>query len=107
MAKAKGSPKTGGRKAGTPNKRTQFMAQLAEAGIDPLEFMFSVMRDTEADKHLRCDMAKTLARYYYAWKQDDGISMNINGQGLNGKGNGAEHEGITVRFVRPSHVGDD
>ncbi len=100
--------KTGGRIAGTPNKRTaEYMAGLLESGLDPLEFMLSVMRDEKADKHMRCDMAKSVAPYFYARRQDDGISMNINGQGLNGKGNGAEHEGITVRFVRPQHVGDD
>ncbi len=100
--------KTGGRVAGTPNKRTaEFMAGLLESGLDPLEFMLNVMRDeTCKDIHLRCDMAKAVAPYFYARRQDDGISMNINGERLNGKGNGAEHEGITVRFVRP-HAGDD
>jgi len=37
MAKPKGSPKTGGRQKGTPNKRTQLAAQiLEEQGFCPL-----------------------------------------------------------------------
>jgi hypothetical protein len=100
--------KTGGRQKGTTNKRTaEYMAGLLESGLDPLEFMLSVMRDEEEDKHLRCDMAKSVARYFYAVPSDGGINMNITGDRLNGKGNGAEHEGITVRFVRPQHIGDD
>ena len=100
--------KTGGRQKGTTNKRTaEYMAGLLASGLDPLEFMLKVMRDEKEDKHTRCDMAKAVAPYFYARVQDSGISMNINGQGLNGKGNGAEHEGITVRFVRPQHVVDE
>ena len=99
--------KTGGRQKGTINKLTaEYMAGLLEGGQTPLEFMLHVMRDEKEDKGRRCDMAKAAAPYIHARRQDDGVSMNISGQRLNGKGN-AEHEGITVRFVRPQHVGDD
>lgn len=39
MAKAKGSPKTGGRKAGTPNKRTLAEDACERAGICPFDLL--------------------------------------------------------------------
>lgn len=45
MAKAKGSPKTGGRKPGSKNKATKAKEMaIAKAGITPLEFMLGVMK---------------------------------------------------------------
>lgn len=48
MAKAKGSPKTGGRKKGVPNRRTVAMKTAAELclkyDIEPLELMFKGMK---------------------------------------------------------------
>lgn len=48
MAKAKGSPKTGGRKRGVPNVRTKVMKTFEQLcnkyGIDPLEVKFRGLR---------------------------------------------------------------
>ena len=48
MAKAKGSPKTGGRKKGVPNRRTVAMLEAAKLcikyDIEPLELMFQGMK---------------------------------------------------------------
>lgn len=45
MAKPAGAPKSGGRKPGTPNKRTaETIAKVEASGVTPLEYMLSVMR---------------------------------------------------------------
>jgi hypothetical protein len=70
-------PKTGGRKKGTPNKKTSEQAKLIlEAGITPLEYMLEVMRAEipddigPADKALlmarKLDAAKAAAPYVHA-----------------------------------------
>ena len=70
-------PKTGGRKKGTPNKKTSEQAKkILASGISPLEYMLEVMR-TEipddidpADKALlmarKLDAAKAAAPYVHA-----------------------------------------
>ncbi len=71
MSRAKGSPKTGGRKRGVPNKRTAIEKQQAEkiqkgaleAGLKPVDFMLKVMRDNMTPLKLRCDMALAAAPY--------------------------------------------
>ena len=63
----KGTPKTGGRKRGTPNHRTQESVEKAEmGGIMPLDYMLMVMRDETKDPLLRADMAKSAAPYLHA-----------------------------------------
>jgi hypothetical protein len=45
MSKPKGLPKTGGRKRGTPNKKSAAMIEAVEKnGITPLEYLLDVMR---------------------------------------------------------------
>lgn len=47
MPKPKGSPKTGGRRAGTPNKRTaEINAKLEELGVDPIEGMAIIAKES-------------------------------------------------------------
>ena len=46
--------KTGGRKRGTPNKKTQeLLAHAAAGGELPLDYMLQIMRDEEAETSLR------------------------------------------------------
>jgi hypothetical protein len=62
----KGTPKTGGRQKGTPNKRSlAFQKEVRGSGLMPLEYMLAVMRDTQADFSRRDDMAKAAAPYVH------------------------------------------
>jgi hypothetical protein len=65
--KKPGSPKTGGRKKGSKNKRTKELLEKAEAGgQSAIEFMLGVMRDPKNDLELRLDAAKAVAPYLHA-----------------------------------------
>ena len=59
--KKPGSPKTGGRKKGSRNKRTIAIEKGAK-GMLPLDFMLKVVRDPKENIELRCEMAKRLRR---------------------------------------------
>ena len=67
MARAKGTPKTGGRQKGTPNKRTREAATAcAESGLTPVEYLVSVYRDPSVELDRRIDAAKAVAPYLHA-----------------------------------------
>lgn len=62
----KGLPKTGGRKPGSPNKASAAReAEVKASGLTPLQYMLKVMRDDNADKARRDDMAKAAAPYVH------------------------------------------
>lgn len=67
----KGTPKTGGRKAGTPNKSTADVKALAEPyGPEAIETLAAVMRDTTQPAAARIAAAdKLLDRGYGKPKQ--------------------------------------
>lgn len=76
MPKARGLKKTGGRKKGTPNKKTAALVKAAGAGgVMPLEYMLNVMRQpipqtadpvVKATLHgLRFEAAKAAAPYVH------------------------------------------
>ena len=55
-----------GRKPGATTQRTREIAERAIAeGVTPLEYMFAVMRDEQADIHRRDEMAKAAAPYIH------------------------------------------
>lgn len=61
MAKGK---KTGGRVAGTPNKRTEdVIARLGALGCDPIEGMARIAMDATSTPELRGRMYAELAQY--------------------------------------------
>jgi hypothetical protein len=62
-----GTPKTGGRAKGTPNKVTSTKAaEIAASGLTPLDFMLGILRDeTRADAE-RFEAAKQAAPYCHA-----------------------------------------
>jgi hypothetical protein len=63
----KGTPKTGGRKKGSPNQRTrELTARIEASGMTPLDFMIAVMRSPEAPLALRCEMARQAAPFVHA-----------------------------------------
>lgn len=56
-----------GRKPGVPNKVTQVReAEIAAAGLTPLEFMLSILRDTTREYPERFEAAKQAAPYCHA-----------------------------------------
>jgi hypothetical protein len=61
--------KTGGRKKGTPNKRTiernRQLADLKFSGQDPITFFTAIMRDEEAPYEERKYAAAELLPYYH------------------------------------------
>lgn len=89
--KKPGSPKTGGRQKGTPNKATKAReTAIAESGLTPLEYMLSVMRDLAADEGKRLDAAKAAAPY---------VHPKLANVELSGKGGGAIKQSLEVSFV--------
>jgi len=57
-------PKTGGRKRGTPNRRTaDIQEKLAAMGCDPIAGMAAIATDEKQDIALRAAMYKELAQY--------------------------------------------
>ena len=58
--------KTGGRKAGTPNRKTQEITELLEPlGHNPIEAMVQIATDPNASLELRGRMNAELAQYVY------------------------------------------
>ena len=58
--------KTGGRAKGTPNKKTEELAQrLADIGCDPVEGMATIAMDEANPPELRGRMYAELAQYLY------------------------------------------
>jgi len=62
-----GQPKTGGRLAGTPNKRTVYARQILDQyGSDPVEMLAKTMADEgNVPLDIRIDCAKALLPYVY------------------------------------------
>jgi hypothetical protein len=59
-----GHPKVGGRKKGTPNKRTQQIEELLEQmGCDPFKVMALICVSTTATDDMKLRAAKELAPY--------------------------------------------
>ena len=58
--------KTGGRKAGTPNRATAAkVAAIAASGLTPLDYMLSVMRNEDGAPEIRLEAAKAAAPYVH------------------------------------------
>jgi hypothetical protein len=58
--------KTGGRRKGTPNRRTAEMrAEMAATGEMPLDYMLRLMRDPNTEPARRDAMAKAAAPYLH------------------------------------------
>lgn len=58
--------KTGGRKKGIPNKKTQALISRVEtSGLLPVDYLLSVMRDESIDRCQRMDAGKAVAPYIH------------------------------------------
>lgn len=68
MNKGHGGARPGaGKKPGAIRRATAAaQAKAAEGGILPLDFMLQIMRDEQADRAERLDMAKAAAPYVHA-----------------------------------------
>ena len=61
-----GTPKTGGRKSGIPNRQTREISELLESlGHNPIEAMVQTATDPNASLELRGRMNAELAQYVY------------------------------------------
>lgn len=76
-----GTPKTGGRQKGTPNKRNaELQAAVAATGETPLDFLLRVMRDEDADEDKRIDCAKAAAPYVHAKLASVDAKLDVDGK---------------------------
>lgn len=69
--------KTGGRKVGTPNRRSRELKNLLEAkfpGWDPVLQLAGVAQDPDVDLSLRIQCAKEVAPYLHARRKSTEIS---------------------------------
>jgi hypothetical protein len=74
-----GTPKTGGRKKGTPNKLTAAReAEIAASGLTPLDYMLTILRDTKIDAVRRDEMAKAAAPYCHSRLSTIDAKVNVN-----------------------------
>ncbi len=72
--------KTGGRVAGTPNKRTlEAMQKLEELDCNPIEGMARIAMDESNSIELRAKMLAELAPYVYPKRKSMDISGNNDG----------------------------
>lgn len=73
--------KTGGRKAGVPNKKTQaIQAEVAATGETPLAFLLRIMRDPKKPWDKRIECAKSAAPFVHAKL----ASIEVAGTGRDG-----------------------
>ena len=66
MSRPRGLPKTGGRVSGTPNKRTQELAEkLQELGCDPIAGLAKIALADETAPELKVRCYAELAQYVH------------------------------------------
>ena len=67
MSFAKGHQKLGGRKKGTPNKKTALKVDmiLSELGINPIQELINIACSNESSISQKIDCYKEVARYAY------------------------------------------
>ena len=77
--------KFGGRKKGTPNKKSQDFAdkydELAEKHGDPVEILFEMIIDKEADRSVRRAAASDLLQYRFSKRK--AVEVEITGEVVN------------------------
>lgn len=79
MSRLPGTPKTGGRQKGVPNKATiARQAEIAASGLTPLDYMLSVLRDEATDPVARLDAAKAAAPYVHPKLSATELSGSLN-----------------------------
>ena len=90
-----GNCKTGGRKLGTPNRRTADIEEkLAALGCDPIAGMAAIATDETQDIGLRAQMFKELAQYVASKRKAVEMS-GPNGEALT-------TVPIEIRLIKPT-----
>ena len=74
----KGTPKTGGRVAGTANKRTAKIDELVKDKGDPVKFLLNAMNDPLESMSIRVDCAKAVAPYTNSKKPTASIIAQVD-----------------------------
>jgi hypothetical protein len=78
---SKPGERRGGRKPGTPNRRTaELQEHVAATGDTPLDYLLRVMRDTGADEAKRIDCAKAAAPYVHARLNAVDLKADVDGR---------------------------
>ena len=78
MPRPGGLPKTGGRKKGTPNKKTKDVMELLESmGCNPIERLVSIAEDPEVDVAVRVRIYAELASYIFPKRKSMSIDMSV------------------------------
>jgi hypothetical protein len=71
--------KTGGRKAGTPNRKTDEISALLESlGHNPIEAMVRIATDPNASLELRGTMNAELAQYVYPKRKAVEVATDLD-----------------------------
>ena len=83
----KGKAKTGGRKKGTPNKRTKELAEVLGA-FDPPEKLVQIYNETD-DLDLKAQICRDLLKYVYPQRKAVEMSADVD----------INNEPFEVRFV--------
>ena len=83
----KGKAKTGGRKKGTPNKRTKELAEVLGA-FDPAEKLVQIYNETD-DLDLKAQICRDLLKYVYPQRKAVEMSADVD----------INNEPFEVRFV--------
>lgn len=73
---SKPGERRGGRQQGAANKRTREIADKAvQAGITPLEYLLSILRDEKEERSVRIDAAKASAPYIHPRLQNTTVKI--------------------------------
>lgn len=83
----KGKAKTGGRKKGTPNKRTKELAEVLGA-FDPAEKLVQIFNETD-DLDLKAQICRDLLKYVYPQRKAVEMSADVD----------INNEPFEVRFI--------
>ena len=79
MGKPKGMPKSGGRKPGVPNRRTQEVAELLKRlNCDPLKGMAQIAQDEAVDIAIRAKVFMELAEYLFSKPKAISVDLTAN-----------------------------
>lgn len=78
---ARGGARAGaGRKAGSLTKKTRETAEkAAQAGLTPLDYLLSVLRDEKNEMGVRIDVAKAAAPYIHARLSAVDAKLDVDG----------------------------
>jgi hypothetical protein len=76
MSRPLGTPKTGGRVRGTPNKRSaDLLRKLKRMGCDPLEGLARIALDPQTDVVLKVRCFSELAQYVYSKRKAIDVTL--------------------------------